>query len=152
MREENVANLLLVHGDARVREMAVRTALGASPKRLVRQLFTESVVLAIVGAVLAVGLASAALRVLTSVDATSFPPLAPVRLDLTVLAFALLLAVVTPLLFGLGPALRTLHVDLVDRCAKAARTPPGPPTAAARRGTLVAVEVALAACSSSAPG
>ena len=110
----NVANLLLVRGDARVREMAVRTALGASPKRLVRQLFTESVVLAIVGAVLAVGLASAALRVLTSVDPTSLPPLAPVRLDLTVLAFTLLLAVVTTLLFGLAPALRTLHVDLVE--------------------------------------
>jgi predicted lysophospholipase L1 biosynthesis ABC-type transport system permease subunit len=83
----NVANLLLVRGDARVREMAVRAAVGASPTRLVRQLFTESVVLAIAGAVLAVGLASAALRVLTSVDPTSLPPLAPVRLDITVIAF-----------------------------------------------------------------
>ena len=82
----NVANLLLVRGDARVREMAVRTAIGASPTRLVRQLFTESVVLAIAGAVLGLGLAAVALRVLTSVDPTSLPPLAPVRLDLTVIA------------------------------------------------------------------
>ncbi len=77
----NVANLLLVRGDARLREMAVRTAIGASPKRLVRQLFTESVVLAIAGAVLGLGLASVALGVLTSVDPTSLPPLAAVGLE-----------------------------------------------------------------------
>ena len=140
----NVANLLLVRGDARVREMAVRTALGASPKRLVRQLFTESVVLAIVGAVLAVGLASAALRVLTSVDPTSLPPLAPVRLDLTVLAFTLLLAVVTTLLFGLAPALRTLHVDLVESLREGGQNATVGHRRQRLRGTLVAVEVALA--------
>jgi predicted permease len=109
----NVANLLLVRGDVRGREMAVRTAVGASPSRLVRQLFTESVVLALGGAVLGLGVAAAALRVLTSVDPTSLPPLAPVRLDATVIAFTLLLAVITTLLFGLAPALRTLHADLV---------------------------------------
>ena len=140
----NVANLLLVRGDARVREMAVRTALGASPTRLVRQLFTESVVLAIVGAVLGLGLASAALRVLTSVDPTSLPPLAPVRLDLTVIAFTLLLAVVTTLLFGLAPALRTLHVDLVDSLREGGQNATVGPRRQRLRGTLVAVEVALA--------
>ena len=77
----NVANLLLVRGDARLREMAVRTAIGAAPDRLVRQLFTESVVLALLGAVLGLGLASIGLRVLMAVDPTSLPPLAPVRLD-----------------------------------------------------------------------
>lgn len=107
----NVANLLLVRGDARLREMAVRTAVGASPTRLVRQLFTESVVLAALGAVLGLALAAVALRVLISLDATSLPPLAPVRLDWPVIAFTLLLAVATTLLFGLAPALRTLHVD-----------------------------------------
>ena len=140
----NVANLLLVRGDARVREMAVRTALGASPTRLVRQLFTESVVLAIVGAVLAVGLASAALRVLTSVDPTSLPPLAPVRLDLTVLAFTLLLAVVTTLLFGLAPALRTLHVDLVESLREGGQSATVGQRRQRLRGALVSIEVALA--------
>ena len=80
----NVANLLLVRGDARVREMALRTAIGAAPDRLVRQLLVESVVLAVIGAVLGLGLAAAALRTLIALDPTSLPPLAPVTLDLTV--------------------------------------------------------------------
>jgi predicted permease len=140
----NVANLLLVRGDARVREMAVRTALGASPARLVRQLFTESVVLAVVAAVLGLGLASVILRVLTRVDPTSLPPVAPVRLDMTVIAFTLLLAVVTTLLFGLAPALRTLRVDLVESLKEGG---PNATTGNRRqrlRGALVVVEVALA--------
>ena len=140
----NVANLLLVRGDARVREMAVRTALGASPKRLMRQLFTESVVLASVGAMLGVGLASVALRMLTSVGPTSLPPLAAVRLDVTMIAFALLLAVVTTLLFGLAPALRTLHVDLVESLREGGQNATVGHRRQRLRGGLVAVEVALA--------
>ena len=140
----NVANLLLVRGDARVREMAVRTALGASPTRLARQLLTESVVLASVGALLAVGLASVALRVLTSVDPTRLPPLATLRLDLTVIAFTLVLAVVTTLLFGLAPALRTLHVELVDSLREGGQNATASNRRQRLRGVLVAVEVALA--------
>jgi predicted permease len=141
----NVANLVLVRGDGRVREMAVRSAIGASPTRLVRQLLSESVVLAILGAVLGLWLASVALQVLTSVDPTSLPPVAPVRLDMTVIAFTLLLAVVTTLLFGLAPALRMLRVDLVDSLCEG-----GPHTTVGRRrqrlrGAHVVVEVALAA-------
>ena len=140
----NVANLLLARGDARVREMAVRTAIGASPARLVRQLFTESVVLAIAGGALGLGLAWVALRVLTSVDPTSLPPVAPVRLDVTVIAFTVLVAVVTTLLFGLAPTWRMLHVDHVDSLREGGQNA----TVSARRqrlrGGLVAVEVALA--------
>ena len=110
----NVANLLLVRGDARLREMAVRTAVGAAPDRLVRQLLTESVVLAVMGAVLGLLLAAAGLRMLIAIDPTSLPPLAPVRLDWVVVAFTLALGVTTTMVFGLAPALRTLHVNLVE--------------------------------------
>ena len=110
----NVANLLLVRGDARLREMAVRTAIGAAPDRLVRQLLTESIVLALFGAVLGLVLASVGLRILMTVDPTSLPPLAPVRLDWTVVTFTLVLGVATTILFGLAPALRTLRVNLVE--------------------------------------
>jgi predicted permease len=140
----NVANLVLVRGDARVREMAVRTAMGASPRRLARQLLTESVVLAAAGAVLGLWLASVALRVLTSVDPTSLPPVAPVRLDLMVIAFTLLLAVVTTLVFGLAPALRTLHVDLVESLREGGQHVSVGARPQRLRGTLVIVEVALA--------
>jgi putative ABC transport system permease protein len=140
----NVANLLLVRGDARWREMAVRTAIGASPTRLLSQLFTEGVVLAIGGAVLGLGLASVGLRVLASVDPTSLPPLAPVRLDMTVVAFTLLMAVVTTLLFGLAPAFQMLHVDLGESLREGGQHATVGNRRQRLRGALVAVEVALA--------
>jgi predicted permease len=140
----NVANLLLVRGDARLREMAVRTAIGAAPRRLVRQLFTESVVLALLGAGLGLALASAALQLLMRVDPTSLPPLAPVRLNLTVIAFTMILAVVTTLLFGLVPALRTLHVNLVESLREGGQNATIGGRRQRIRGLLVATEVALA--------
>lgn len=139
----NVANLLLVRGDTRLREMAVRTAIGAAPGRLARQLFTESVVLALLGAVLGLGLAAAALRVLVSLDPTSLPPLAPVGLDPPVIAVTLLLAVLTTLLFGLVPALRTRRVDLLDALGDGSHATPGR-RRQRLRATLVAAEIALA--------
>jgi putative ABC transport system permease protein len=140
----NVANLLLVRGDARLREMAVRTAIGASPRRLVRQLFTESLVLAVVGAILGLALAAGGLRVLMAVDPTSLPPLAPVVLDATIVIFTLVLAVVTTLVFGLAPALRTLHVNLVESLREGGRQATLGGGRQRLRGALVAAEVALA--------
>ncbi len=140
----NVANLLLVRGDARLREMAVRTAIGAAPNRLVRQLFTESLVLAVCGALLGLGLAAGALRVLTTLDPTSLPPLAPVRLDTTVVLFTLVLSVVTTLLFGLAPALRTLRVNLVESLREGSQQATLGGRRQRLRGVLVTAEVALA--------
>jgi len=140
----NVANLLLVRGDGRLREMAVRTAIGAAPQRLVRQLFTESLVLAVAGALLGLGLAQGALRLLTSVDPTSLPPLSPVKLDGTVVIFTLVLAVVTTLVFGLAPALRTLHVNLVESLREGGQQATVGGKRNRLRGALVATEVALA--------
>ena len=139
----NVANLLLVRGDARLREMAVRTAIGAAPDRLVRQLLTESVVLAVLGAGLGLLLASAGLRILLTVDPTSLPPLAPVRLDWMVVAFTLILGVATTLVFGLVPALRALRLNLVESLREG-----GQQTVAGHRqrlrSLLVVAEVSLA--------
>lgn len=140
----NVANLLLVRGEARLREMAVRTAIGAAPHRLMRQLFTESLVLAVAGAGLGLALAAGALGVLISVDPTRLPPLAPVRLNLTVLAFTLILGVVTTLLFGLVPALRTLHVNLVESLRAGGQQATLSGGRQRLSGLLVAAEVALA--------
>lgn len=140
----NVANLLLVRGDARLREMAVRTAIGAAPRRLVRQLFTESVVLAVLGSALGLGLAAGALQLLASIDPTSLPPLAPVQLNLTVIGFTMLLAVITTLLFGLAPALRTLHVNLVESLREGGQNATIGGRRQRIRGALVATEVALA--------
>lgn len=140
----NVANLLLVRGEARLREMAVRTAMGAAPNRLVRQLFTESVVLAICGAGLGLALAAGALRVLIAVDPNSLPPLAPLALDAQVITFTLILAIVTTLIFGLAPALRTLHVNLVESLREGGQNATVGGRRQRLRRVLVGAEVALA--------
>jgi len=140
----NVANLLLVRGDARLREMAVRTAIGAAPERLVRQLLTESVVLAVLGAALGLGLASLGLRALVTLDPTSLPPLAPVRLDLPVVLFTLVLGVVTTLVFGLAPALRTLRMNLLEALREGNQQATVGGSRQRTRSLLVVAEVALA--------
>ena len=140
----NVANLLLVRGDARLREMAVRTAMGAAPRRLMRQLFTESLVLAVFGAGFGLALAAAALRTLAAIDPTSIPAVAPIALDGAVVWFTIVLAAVTTLLFGLVPALRTLHVNLVESLREGSQQATLGGRRQRLRGGLVAAEVALA--------
>jgi putative ABC transport system permease protein len=110
----NVANLLLVRAAGRQKEIALRTALGASRFRIVRQMITESLLLSLLGGVLGTALAAWGVQVLVSLSEGNIPPTAKVKVDATVLGFTLLLSVVTGILFGLAPAFRTASVNLSD--------------------------------------
>jgi predicted permease len=102
----NVANLLLARGVARQREIAIRVAIGASPARIVRQLLTETCVLALVGGVGGYMLTVIAWKILPAIVPVSIPRLAAARADSSVLGFAIGVALVNGLLFGMMPALR----------------------------------------------
>jgi putative ABC transport system permease protein len=108
----NVASLQLARGSARVREMAVRTALGASRARLVRQLLVESFALSLVGGVLGVLLAMATVPLAQQATAGTLPRLEETRIDGTVLLFALALCALTAVAFGVIPALHASRSDL----------------------------------------
>ncbi|HYC53108.1 MAG TPA: ABC transporter permease [Gemmatimonadaceae bacterium] len=139
----NVANLLLARAAAREREIAVRSALGASRGRLVRQLLTESVLISVIGGGLGLLLAVWGIGALRSTNTSLLPRIGEVRVDLAVMGFSLLLSLVTGLLFGLAPALRMVSNRLHDSIKEGARGAAG--GAVTRfRNSLVLAEVALA--------
>jgi predicted permease len=108
----NVANLLLTRASGRQKEVAIRTALGASWKRLVRQLLTESVLLGLAGGAAGLLIAKAALSVVRTVNPGNVPRLDVIGIDGTVLAFTFAVSIATGALFGLAPAWRAVKVDL----------------------------------------
>ena len=111
----NVANLQLARGAARARELSVRAALGAGRRRLAQQLLTESVILSLIGGVLGIALAFALRKGLATAVAPQLPVAeADIRLDPTVLLFALGISVVTGLVFGLAPAWKASRTDLSE--------------------------------------
>jgi len=130
----NVANLVLARGAARLREMAVRTALGAGRGRLIRQLFTESLVLAVIAAGLGLVLAQFGIRALVAFGPADIPRLEETSIDRGVLLFAVGAALLSAALFGLAPAWKIARRDL-HASMKPART--------GARGFLVIAEVAL---------
>jgi putative ABC transport system permease protein len=110
----NIASLLFVRNTARRREIAIRIALGAGRSRLLRQLLTESLVLALAGGVAGIFLANAAVELLKQLGPQSLPRLDEVSVSGTVLAFTFVTTIFTAILFGLGPALKASRRDLTE--------------------------------------
>ena len=123
----NVAGLLLQRAQARRREIAIRLAIGAGPVRLVRQLMTESVVVALVGGGMGLGFAHVGIRFLSRFHPAEVATLPGMRLDARVLLFSLAVTLASCLLFGLAPALHAARTDLVSALKS------GPPAPGRRR-------------------
>jgi len=136
----NVANLLLARATSRVREIAVRFALGATPARVARQLLTESLVLAFIGAAVGVMLAWLGVRMLDRMPTAGIPRIEVVTVDGRVLAFTAGLAVLTGVLFGLMPALRAYRMGMVAAMHEGGR---GGTSGRRSNSALVAAQFAL---------
>jgi putative ABC transport system permease protein len=141
----NVANLALTRADARHREIAVRTALGAGKWPLVRLVLTESMVLSLAGGVVGLGLAWAGVKLLVLRAPTSVPRLAELTVDWRMVALAFLLSIVTGILFGAVPAWRMMALDPNHALRDGSRGVSGGREKSRARGLLVATEMALAA-------
>ncbi|HJR41424.1 MAG TPA: ABC transporter permease [Gemmatimonadaceae bacterium] len=139
----NVANLMLARAAGREREMALRTALGARRRRLVRQMITESLVLSAIGGALGIAIAIGVSRFLVSYAGDSLARAAQVKMDLWVLAFAAGASLLTGLAFGLTPALKASAVNLHSALKEGGRSSGGV-SSGRLRSTLVAAQVAIA--------
>ena len=140
----NVANLLLSRAASRGRELAIRSSMGASRGRIVRQLLTESVLLSLTGGILGLFLAWSALGPLLKLSAGSVPDVFSIGLDGWVLFFTFGVSIVTGLLFGIFPAFRTAKLDLREALNESTRGSTSGPRQHRIRGVLVATEIALA--------
>jgi len=138
----NVANLLLARGAARRREMAVRTALGASPARIIRQLLTESVLLAGAGGAVGIAVAFLLVRSILALHPPQIPRIEETSVDIAVLAYAVLVSAAVGVLFGLVPAIEAARIRVNDGLREqASATPHG---FRRQRSILVVGETALA--------
>ena len=138
----NLSNLLLARSATRQKEMALRVALGAGRRRLIQQVLTESLILSLAGAALGLLLAVGGTRLLAELDAISIPLLDQIRLDASALAFALFIALVTGIGFGLMPALRVATLSPQQTLRESGRG--ASEGHGWTRRTLVVSEIALA--------
>jgi len=138
----NVANLLLARGASREKELAVRKALGAAPARMLRQLFTESGVLATLGVVFGIALSTASFGYLARLVPATYPGGAAPALDWRVLAFTVSLTLVTVLLFGAAPALAAARTSFNETLKKSVGAA-SKPHAGRVRNALVVAEITL---------
>jgi putative ABC transport system permease protein len=140
----NVANLLLARAAGRQTELAVRTALGASRRQLLRQLLSESLILSLVGGGLGLLLAALGAPLLTGLSSSSIPRVDEVGVSLPVLAFTLFTALLTSFIFGLLPALQTSDFQLVDALKAGKKGAVGSLRSRRWLNALVVAEIALA--------
>jgi predicted permease len=139
----NVANLLLARAADRQKEMAIRTALGAGRRRVIRQLLTESALLAVIGGALGLALAWFGIGALVKVNQVQIPRVNEIGVDWRALAFTLGVSLLTGVVFGLVPALQASKADLHETLKEGGRTGTGG-SRAWIRNTLVVLEMALA--------
>jgi predicted permease len=139
----NVANLMLSRAATREREVSVRLAIGAAPRRLVRQLLTESLLLAAIGGTLGVALAWAALQALEALAPADIPRIGDVRLDGTVLLVSMLVVLLTGVAFGLVPALQASRGNLAGALREGGRGGTAGRSGQRVRQVLAAAQVAL---------
>jgi len=140
----NVANLLLARGATRHKEIAVRAALGASRFRITMQLLAESVLLALVGGALGAVLAAAAVGLVARLGPANLPRLAQVHADWRLLLFAVVISVLTGLVFGMAPALQISSGNLNAALVESGRGGTVGRSGRALRSGLVVLEIALA--------
>jgi putative ABC transport system permease protein len=140
----NVANLLLARAEARQREIAVRSALGAGSLRVVRQLLTESLVLSAISAALGLALALGGIRFLAWWNPANIPRVSGVTLDARVLVFTAIVALMTSIIFSLAPAMRAMRADLTDSLKDGSQSSSSGGGRQRFRNALVIVEMALA--------
>jgi putative ABC transport system permease protein len=141
----NIANLLLARASGRQQEMAVRLALGASRGRMVRQMLTESMLLSLIGGAAGIATAVGTLGFILRFVPSNVPRLNEVRIDWMVLAFALLISILTGLVFGLAPALHSAKVALSSAIQEGGGRGSGYSTATGRlRDGLIVSELAFA--------
>ncbi len=140
----NVANLMMARATARKKEIALRTALGASSGRITRQLLTESVMIGLAGGALGLVLGLAGIRALISFGPANLPRVQTVSLDLRILFFTLGLSLITGVLFGLAPVLQTRRWNFNDSLKEVGRGSSAGRSRVNARRLLVVSEVALA--------
>jgi predicted permease len=140
----NAANLLLARAATRQREMAVRTALGAGRSRLIRQMFAESLVIALLGGGLGAALAAGGVSALVSRLPSGFPRAAAIHVNGSVLGFTLIIALATGFLFGLAPALQAARSDPQSGLKEGGRGGTGGRRYGRVRNILVIAEIGLA--------
>jgi putative ABC transport system permease protein len=140
----NIAGLLLARSNSRRTEMAVRSALGAERWRVIRQLLTENVLLAVVGGIVGCALAWVGLRTLVAALPPGVMGLAQATIDPRVLLLTAILSVLTGVLFGLAPAIQTSNIDLATTLKESGRDGMGTGGAQRFRSVLVTVQIGLA--------